>query len=339
MFEMQIPEKLIEILKIAKKVCVLTGAGISAESGIPTFRGGGNSVVWKGMPFDQISSARMIREDLDLVWEWFDYRRGLYKECQPNAAHFALAEWQNRFEDFTLITQNVDGLHERAGSKNILELHGNINHSKCENCGQIYKMNAEDVPHQPTIVKIAKQNFARMSFCSAKCLPIEAFQKAEEKSRKCDLFFIVGTSALVYPAAGLAEIAKFSGAKLVEVNPEETPMTDFCDFQSERKCGRSFTVFINMKTLYFDCFAGASGNMILAALVALGVDKNELIEQIKLLDISDFEIEFSTKDKSGISALHAEVKIPHEHAHRHLHHIEKIINDSRLDRKNQKTSS
>jgi pyridinium-3,5-bisthiocarboxylic acid mononucleotide nickel chelatase len=86
-----------------------------------------------------------------------------------------------------------------------------------------------------------------------------------------------------------------------------------------------------MKTLYFDCFAGASGNMILGALVALGVDKNELIEALKRLDIADFEIEFTTKDKSGISAIHAEVKVPHEHAHRHLHTIEKIINDSRLD--------
>src|SRR5215207_1270167 len=85
-----------------------------------------------------------------------------------------------------------------------------------------------------------------------------------------------------------------------------------------------------MKTLYFDCFAGASGNMILGALVALGVDEKELIEQIKLLDIADFEIEFTTKDKSGISAIHAEVRVPHEHAHRHLHTIEKIINDSRL---------
>ena len=122
----------------ANRICVLTGAGISAESGIPTFRGGGESAVWKGMPFEQISSARMVREDLDAVWEWFDYRRGLYKDCQPNPAHIALAEWQNRFEDFTLVTQNVDGFHERAGSRDVIELHGNVNHAKCENCGKVY---------------------------------------------------------------------------------------------------------------------------------------------------------------------------------------------------------
>lgn len=234
---MQIPEKLSELFKNVKKVCVLTGAGISAESGIPTFRGGGNSAVWKGMPFDQISSARMVKEDLDAVWEWFDYRRGLYKKCQPNAAHFALAEWQNRFEDFTLITQNVDGLHERAGSENILELHGNINHARCINCGKIYKMNAEDIPHKPEFCEICQTKLRPDVVLFGEMLPVEAFQIAEEKSRNCDLFFIVGTSALVYPAAGLAEIAKFSGAKLIEVNPEETPMTVFCDFSLRGKAG------------------------------------------------------------------------------------------------------
>ena len=234
---MIIPEKLSESFKTAKKICALTGAGISAESGIPTFRGGGESAVWKGMPFDQISSERMIREDLELVWEWFDYRRGLYKDCQPNAAHLALAGWQNRFEDFTLITQNVDGLHERAGSENILELHGNINHAKCENCREIYKMNAEDVPHEPTHCVKCQTKLRPDVVLFGEMLPIEAFQKAEEKSRNCDLFFIIGTSALVYPAAGLAEIAKFSGAILIEVNPDVTPMTSFCDYSLRGKAG------------------------------------------------------------------------------------------------------
>ncbi len=225
------------IIKDSQKVCVLTGAGISAESGIPTFRGGGNSAVWKGMPFEQISSAQMVREDLDAVWEWFDFRRGIYKECQPNAAHFALAKWQDRFTGFTLITQNVDGLHERAGSRDVIELHGNINHAKCENCGKIYRMNADDVPHQPTHCEICQTKLRPDVVLFGEMLPFEAFQKAEQKSRECDLFFIVGTSALVYPAAGLAEIAKFAGAKLIEINPEETPMTNFCDYSFRGKAG------------------------------------------------------------------------------------------------------
>lgn len=234
-------EKLSRLLETAKRICVLTGAGISAESGIPTFRGSGNSVVWKGMPFEQISSARMIKEDLDAVWEWFDYRRGIYKNCQPNAGHFALADWQNRFEDFTLITQNVDGLHERAGSENVLELHGNINHAKCENCSEVYKMNAEDVPHKPEICQNCETKLRPDVVLFGEMLPIEAFEKAEQKARNCELFFIIGTSALVYPAAGLAEIAQYSGAKLIEINPEETPMTDFCDFSIKGKADEILT--------------------------------------------------------------------------------------------------
>ena len=222
---------------MSAKICVLTGAGISAESGIPTFRGGGNSAVWKGMPFEQISSARMVRENLDAVWEWFDHRRGVYKDCQPNAAHFALAEWQEKFEDFTLVTQNVDGLHSRAGSKNIIELHGNINRARCEKCGRIYQMKFDEVPHQPDFCENCETKLRPDVVLFGEMLPVEAFQIAEQKARECDIFFIIGTSALVYPAAGLAEIAKFSGAVLVEINPEETSLTNFCDHSLRGKAG------------------------------------------------------------------------------------------------------
>ncbi len=234
---MQIPEKLIENLIKAKKVCVLTGAGVSAESGIPTFRGGGESAVWKGMPFDQISSARMARENLEEVWEWFDYRRGLYKDCQPNPAHFTLADWENRFKEFTLITQNVDGLHERAGSKNVLELHGNVSRSYCPNCEKRFRMKPEDVPHTPEFCDECGARVRPDVVLFGELLPFEIFQKAEQKSRECDLFFIVGTSAIVYPAIGLAEIAKYSGACLVEINPEQTPLAEFCDFSIRGKAG------------------------------------------------------------------------------------------------------
>src|SRR6478672_11586421 len=110
--------------KHASRVLVLTGAGISAESGVPTFRGGGNSAVWKGLPFDVISSAQMVKRDLPAVWEWFDYRREILKDLAPNAAHEAIVRWQKKFSDFTLVTQNVDGLHQRAGSTDVIEMHG-----------------------------------------------------------------------------------------------------------------------------------------------------------------------------------------------------------------------
>lgn len=234
---MQISAELLEKFQKARRICVLTGAGISSESGVPTFRGGGNSAVWKGMPFDRISSARMARENLDEVWEWFDYRRGVLAGCQPNPAHFALAEWQDKFEDFTLVTQNVDGLHTRAGSREVLELHGNINRSYCTRCAKKFQMKAEDVPHKPEICDECRAKVRPDVVLFGEMLPFEVFEKAEQKARDCELFFIVGTSALVYPAAGLAEIAKFSGAYLIEVNPEETPMTNFCDETLRGKAG------------------------------------------------------------------------------------------------------
>ncbi len=243
----KIPEELKSLLLKSTKICVLTGAGISAESGIPTFRGGGNSVVWKGMPFEQISSAEMVRKDLDAVWEWFDYRRGLYKECQPNAAHFALAAWQDRFEEFTLVTQNVDGLHDRAGSKDVIELHGNINRAKCVDCGKIHQIKPEVVPHEPTICDKCGAKLRPDVVLFGEMLPIGAFEKAERRASSCEVFFIIGTSAFVYPAIGLAEIAKYVGAKLVEINPEETPMTDFCDFHLTRKSRRNSSVFVTTR--------------------------------------------------------------------------------------------
>src|SRR5881296_1711749 len=119
----------------AKSVLVLTGAGVSAESGVPTFRGGGKTAVWKGMPFDVISSAGMLERDLPAVWEWFNYRRGLLKMLKPNPAHEAIASWQDRFKEFSLVTQNVDGLHQAAGSRDVIELHGSVWRARCLACG------------------------------------------------------------------------------------------------------------------------------------------------------------------------------------------------------------
>lgn len=233
---MQISPKLREVFQNAKKVCVLTGAGISAESGVPTFRGGGNTAVWKGMPFDQISSARMVRENLAEVWEWFDYRRGVLKDCQPNAAHFALADWQDKFDDFTLVTQNIDGLHAAAGSHGVIELHGNIQRAFCTNCEKRFDILGK-IPHSPDVCDECGAKLRPDVVLFGEMLPFGAFESAENAARNCDLFFVIGTSALVYPAAGLTEIAKYHGAFIVEINPEETPMTGFCDETIRAKAG------------------------------------------------------------------------------------------------------
>jgi NAD-dependent deacetylase len=130
-------------LESAKRVLVLTGAGVSAESGVPTFRGGGNTETWnggnketsgstwKGLPFEVISSGAMLERDLPAVWEWFDYRREKLKAIKPNPAHEAIARWQDRFNELTVVTQNIDGLHQLAGSRDVVELHGSIWRARC----------------------------------------------------------------------------------------------------------------------------------------------------------------------------------------------------------------
>lgn len=235
----QISSELIKIVKDAKKVCVLTGAGISAESGVPTFRGSGESAVWKGMPFDQISSARMVEENLPEVWEWFDYRRGALKDCQPNEAHRALMYWESRLrENFLLVTQNVDGLHTQAGSRNILELHGNIQRSKCtKGCRLKYEMLPTEIPHTPDICDLCDAPLRPDVVLFGEMLPEGYFEYAAEFVADCDLFLSIGTSAFVYPAAGLAEMAKSNGTFCIEINPEETAASYLYDESLRGKAG------------------------------------------------------------------------------------------------------
>lgn len=211
----------------ARKVFVLTGAGISAESGVPTFRGGGNTAVWKGMPFDVISSARMVERDLPAVWEWFDYRRNLLQELQPNRAHTELARWQDRFEEFTLVTQNIDNLHQVAGSRDVIELHGNIWRACCVVCGS--RHNIVQDQKRPEACTDCGNSLRPDVVLFGELLPAGTFERAAESASQCELCFVVGTSALVYPAASLPEIARAAGAFLCEINPETTLLSDLCD--------------------------------------------------------------------------------------------------------------
>lgn len=235
---MELSKEFEQKFRSAKSVCVLTGAGVSAESGVPTFRGGGDTTaVWKGMPFDQISSARMVSENLAEVWEWFDYRRGVLSKCTPNPAHETLAKWEQDFSEFTLVTQNVDGLHARAGSKNVIEVHGNINRSRCLGCGVRFDMDVGSVPHTPVKCNECSGNLRPDVVLFGEMLPAGVFEEAVEKAAVCELFFVIGTSALVYPAASLPEIAKRNGAYVVEVNPEKTPLSELCDESFRGRAG------------------------------------------------------------------------------------------------------
>jgi len=218
----------------ARRVLVLTGAGVSAESGVPTFRGGGNTAVWKGMPFDVISSGSMLERDLPAVWEWFDYRRGVLESLHPNPAHYEIARWQERFPEFTLVTQNVDGLHQKAGSRDVVELHGNVWRARCTACRLDHDMSQSARPDAcPSCGHALRPDVVLFG----EMLPPGAFEFASNKAAQCDLCFVIGTSALVYPAAGLPGIAKSSGAYVCEVNPERTPLSDLCDEVLAGKAG------------------------------------------------------------------------------------------------------
>ncbi|HEX8098438.1 MAG TPA: NAD-dependent deacylase [Pyrinomonadaceae bacterium] len=243
--EIVISEALRRRLARARRVVVLTGAGVSAESGVPTFRGGGNTAVWKGMPFSLISSAGMLERDLPAVWEWFDYRRGLLEMVQPNAAHTALARWQERFEDFTLVTQNIDGLHQAAGSRGVIELHGNIWRARCDSCGSRYDLRELSAGQEPgeRICSSCGGHLRPDVVLFGELLPPGAFELAAAKAGRCELCFVVGTSALVYPAASLPEIAREAGAYVVEVNPEPTPLSSFCDEVITGRAGEVLPLF------------------------------------------------------------------------------------------------
>ncbi len=229
--ESLIRESTVERVRSAKNVFALTGAGVSAESGVPTFRGGGGATVWKGMPFDVISSAEMLERDLAVVWEWFDYRRGLLRELKPNAAHKTLAGWNEKFQSFTLATQNIDGLHAAAGSKNVLELHGTIWKARCSKCEARRDLRGEgdDPPPRPPVCEVCGGAMRPEVVLFGEMLPANVLERAAEAAEKCDVCFVVGTSGVVYPAAGLAEIAKRAGALVIEINPERTALSDLCD--------------------------------------------------------------------------------------------------------------
>ncbi len=209
-----------------KRVVVLTGAGISAESGVPTFRG--EDGLWKKFKPEELATFDAFISNPQLVWEWYEYRRKLISEVKPNPAHWSLVEMQSYFENFHLITQNVDGLHQKAGSKEVIELHGNIKRNKCIDCGQKLEeleFSSEEIPPKCRCGGMLRPDVVWFG----EMLPEEAIKKAFEFSSFCDLFFSIGTSAIVYPAASLPLIAKRAGAYLIEVNLERTELSSLAD--------------------------------------------------------------------------------------------------------------
>ena len=235
--EKLISEELHRRINAASRVMVLTGAGVSAESGVPTFRGGGGTAVWKGMPFDLISSAGMIKRNLAEVRAWFDYRRGLIAKLHPNPAHATIARWEERFTDFTLVTQNIDGLHQMAGSRRVLELHGSIWRVRCVACSTRYDLGQQQEDKLMDACVACGEHLRPDVVLFGELLPMDVFELAATKASECELCFIIGTSAVVYPAAALPEMACRAGAYTVEINPERTPLSELCDETIQGKAG------------------------------------------------------------------------------------------------------
>jgi len=198
-------------------LAVLTGAGISAESGIPTFRGAGG--LWKEYKPEDLATPEAFARDPRLVWEWYDWRRGLIAKAAPNAAHRALVTLERLKPRFTLITQNVDGLHDLAGSGKILKLHGDIWRMRCTECGANFPNRRVPLGKLPP--HCACGGLARPGVVwFGEPLPEGMMQEAEHAASAAQVFLAIGTSATVYPAAGLIPFAKKAGAKVIEINPE-----------------------------------------------------------------------------------------------------------------------
>ncbi len=190
---------------------------MSAESGIPTFRGNGG--LWRQFRAQDLATPEAFASDPKLVWEWYDWRRRLVAAAQPNAGHIALAQLEARCPDFTLITQNVDDLHERAGSRNILHVHGSIWLVRCESCGTEAMDMRSPLPDLPP--RCACGGLQRPGVVwFGENLPQDVWSQAEDATRRADFFLVVGTSGVVYPAAGLSALAKSRGATVFEVNIE-----------------------------------------------------------------------------------------------------------------------
>ena len=231
----KLPESLIETLRDARRVVIFTGAGVSQESGIPTFRDR-QTGLWANFDAAELATPAAFDRDAGFVWGWYEWRRAAVGRAEPNAAHRAIAQLASRVPELTLVTQNVDDLHERAGSPTVLHLHGRIARPYCENCRR---------PHAFSDTSTSRGEGRRIepprcAACGARIrpgvvwygesLPVEEWQAAQDAARRADLFFCVGTSAIVQPAASLTDLAIDAGAVTVQVNPNATGIEERVSF-------------------------------------------------------------------------------------------------------------
>lgn len=231
--ELDVSSNILEMVRKAKKASVLTGAGVSAESGVPTFRGAGG--IWEKYDYRKLATHEGFVEDSGLVWEWYQLRQVEIQKAVPNPAHKTISEMEKHFPEFSVLTQNIDGMHERAGNRKIVELHGNIWRMRCERDGLVIDLDSpvKEIPPlcqcgnvlRPDVVWFGEQ------------LSPEIVDIASKVARESEVMFVVGTSAVVYPAAALPILTKNSGGLVIEINIEATDVTSYADMSLFGRAG------------------------------------------------------------------------------------------------------
>ncbi|MBN1254897.1 MAG: NAD-dependent deacylase [Deltaproteobacteria bacterium] len=250
---MEFSTSLIATFDPAKKIVVLTGAGISAESGVPTFRG--EEGLWKQYRAEELATPHAFEANPKLVWEWYDWRRGIIGKAQPNPGHLAIAEMERLFPDFALITQNVDGLHRRAGNSKVIEIHGNLWDLRCVADGRVREDNRVPLPQIPPLCECGALLRPHVVWFG-ESLDQEDLTQAYRLIEECDLLLVVGTSAVVQPVASFPLMAKEGGAFVIEVNMDPTPLSPRVDASFQGKAGEILPALLEKLQGYW----GKGGN-------------------------------------------------------------------------------
>lgn len=239
-----LPEEVRERVREARRVVAFSGAGVSKESGLDTFRGAGG--LWERMRPEEMATPQAFRADPAKVWQWYAWRWKTGSGAQPNPAHRALVRLEEVFPSFTLVTQNVDGLHARAGSRNLLELHGTVLRAHCNRCGRSRDMGEAiaESPEEPPVCSCGGR-FRPSVVWFGESLPEDVLFRASQEASSCEVFLSVGTSSTVYPAAGLIELAHQAGACLIEVNPEPTPFSGLMDLRLAAPAGEAVPALVD----------------------------------------------------------------------------------------------
>jgi len=228
-----IPEPLRETLKNARHITALTGAGVSAESGVPTFREA-QTGLWSRYDPADLATPEAFQRNPGLVWDWYTWRRELVSQAAPNPAHHALVRLGRRVPRLDLITQNVDGLHQRAGSAAVIELHGNLSRIRRMDGVEVHHWDARQKPPRcPETGQLLRPDVVWFG----EMLPARALEAALDSARHCDLFLSIGTSTLVYPAAELPFIALRRRVPVIEINPDRTPLSTQADYTLQGLAG------------------------------------------------------------------------------------------------------